>query len=59
MLEMVKACGLAVTPEVATKTRPVGETCAGAAVPDGTMLSTTVIEMGGCTPSVGVSVTAP
>ena len=44
---IAKVCGSAEVPVVATNTRPPGDTCEGAAVPAGTMLSTTVMEIGG------------
>jgi hypothetical protein len=57
--EIAKVCGggeLATSPE---KSSPPGETCNGTAVPAGTMFNTTVIDTGGCMPSVGVRVTEP
>jgi hypothetical protein len=57
--EIAKVCGggeLLTSPE---KSSPPGDTCNGTAVPAGTMFNTTVIDTGGCMPSVGVRVTEP
>jgi len=46
-------------PVGARKTSPVGVTPGAAAAPAGTMVRTMAIETGGCSPSLGVSVTLP
>src|SRR5580658_9602347 len=57
--EMVNACGFSVAPGVPRNSRPLGVTTGGAAVPGGTMCRTIAMVTGGCTPSVGVRITAP
>lgn len=52
-------CELTVPPDSARNTRPLGLTPGGTIAPAGTILRTIAIDMGGCLPSVGVSVTTP
>src|SRR5208282_2101637 len=58
-LEIAKDCGTGVAPGAGKNSRPFGVTAGGAVAPAGTMLKTIAIDIGGCLPSVGVSVTAP
>src|SRR5579883_937936 len=55
----VNDCGFTIAPGADRNTRPLGETAGAADVPAGTMFNTTLIDTGGCLPSVGVSVTEP